>query len=199
MPIIKEYISKIPGTIYIEAFDGMKLNDLLEVIAEECGVELGKGSSYKKVQQLIKILKSKDVMLLIDEAEYLKKWDVTKFEYLRKVWDNTGTPIILCGTYILEEYLTRGSKKGTDNLAQLYRRKYEIKLEGIKEKEVREILSGYNVTKEASDLLSAIAIDVKHGGFGNFVEILELCLETAEGGQIDSDIVRDSKNYKMMY
>lgn len=194
--ILKEYVKRTPGAIYIEAVASMRLNDLFDLMAEACGVEL-RGSAFKKRQKLINVLQGKNVMFLIDEAEYLKKWDVSKFDELRKIWDNTGTPILLCGTYELESILTRGN--GKENLAQLYRRKYEIRLKGIKESEVREFLGWYNVTKEAADLLIAVAIDVKHGGLGNFIELLELSLEAAEGGQIDAGIVKDARNYKMLY
>ncbi len=195
--ILKEYVKRTPGAVYIEAVASMRLNDLFEIMAESCGTELGRGSPFKKRQKLINALQGKEIMFLIDEAEYLKKWDVSKFDELRKIWDNTGTPIILCGTYELEAILTRGN--GKENLAQLYRRKYEIRLKGIKESEVREFLGWYNVTKEAADLLVAVAIDVKHGGLGNFIELLELSLEAAEGGQIDAGIVKDARNYKMLY
>ncbi|SKC68546.1 AAA family ATPase [Maledivibacter halophilus] len=194
---VKEYVERTPGAVYIEAFSSMRMKDLLEIMAEECGIELKRGSNYKRIQQLIRALKNKKLMFIIDEAEYLKKWDVDKFEILRKIWDNTKVPIILCGTHELEDILTRGN--GKDNLAQLYRRKYMMKLIGIKEKEVRSLLKQYKVTKEAENLLVALAIDVKHGGLGNFIEILELCLESAEDGEITRDIVKDAKNYKLLY
>lgn len=194
---LKEYIKRTPGAVYIEAFSSMRMSDLLEAMAQACGTELPRGTSYKKLQHVIRSLKGKNLMFLIDEAEYLKKWDVSKFDDLRKIWDNTGTPILLCGTHELETILTRGN--GKDNLAQLYRRKYEIRLQGIKEKEVRMILQDYNMTKEAMDLLVAIAIDFRHGGMGNFVEVLELCLEACGAGLIDGNAVKDAKNYKMLF
>lgn len=194
---MKEYAKRTTGAVYIEAVASMRMNDLLEMMAESCGIELGRGTIFKKRQKLINSLQGRDVMFLIDEAEYLRKWDVSKFEELRKIWDNTGTPIILCGTFELESIITRGN--GKENLAQLYRRKYEIRLKGIRESEVREFLKCYNITKDAADLLVAVAIDVKHGGLGNFIELLELSLEAAEGGQIDAGIVKEARNYKMLY
>jgi len=195
--ILREYARRTSGAVYIEAVASMRMSDLFEMMAEGCGIELGRGTLFKKRQKLIKGLQGRDIMFLIDEAEYLRKWDVSKFEELRKIWDNTGTPIILCGTFELESIITRGN--GKENLAQLYRRKYEIRLKGIRESEVREFLKWYNVTKEAADLLVAVAIDVKHGGLGNFIEILELSLEAAEGGRIDVGIVKEARSYKMLY
>lgn len=194
---IKEYVKQTEEAIYIEAFSNMRLSDLLEIIADKAGVELCKGSGYRKTQHIIRVLAGKDLVLLIDEAEYLKKWDVEKFEVLRKIWDNTDISIILCGTHELEEIVTRGN--GKSNLAQLYRRKYMMKLKGISEKEVRLILKSYNVDKDAETLLAKIATDVRHGGMGNFVEILELSLETTKGDVITGSVVKDAMNYKMMY
>lgn len=196
--VIKEYTKAVPEAVYIEAFESMRLNDLLELIAEKLGIALKKGSSYKKTQQIIEEYDGRNIILIIDEAEYLKKWDVSKFDVLRKIWDNTGIPIIFCGTNILEEYLTHGGN-GRENLSQLYRRIYKMRLDGIKESEVREILKSYNVDSYAENLLIALAIDVKHGGMGNFVEVLESCLQQCGETQITADIVRNAKNYKMLY
>lgn len=195
---VKEYVDRTDGVVYLEAWSSMRMNDLLGILAEACGIKLNRGSSFTKAHQVIKALQNrKDLMFIIDEAEYLEKWDTEKFETLRKIWDNTQTPIIFSGTHKLKELLTRGS--GDENLSQLYRRKYQIELHGVKEKEIREILKKYNIDKQAEDLLVAIAIDVKHGGMGNFTEILELSLEAAEGGEITAEIVRNATNYKMLY
>ena len=37
------------------------------------------------------------------------------------------------------------------------------------------------------------------GGMGTFVEILDICLEAAEGGQITGDILASARKYKLMY
>lgn len=135
--------------------------------------------------------------ILVDEAEYLRKWDVDKLEYLRKIWDNTGTPVILAGTPVLETILKGAGPR--ENLAQLYRRKYELQLKGISAKGALTVLHQYYLTTDAAQILAEIAADVKHGGLGNMVEILDMCLETAAGGQITEAMVRDAKKYKLMY
>lgn len=196
--IIKEYAGSIENVVYIEAFQGMREKDLMEIIAENLGIALKRGSAYKVVKQIIDEYDGREIMFIIDESEYLKKWDVSKFDTLRKIWDNTKIPILFVGTDVLEDYLTHGGA-GKENLSQLYRRIYKIRLEGIKEKEVREILSQYNINKEAENLLVALAIDYKHGGMGNFTEILELCLQETKGEVITGSIVRNAKNYKMLY
>lgn len=196
--IVKQYSKNVEGIVYVEAFQGMREKDLLEIIAENLGITLKRGSAYKLVKQIIDEYDGREILFIIDESEYLKKWDVSKFDTLRKIWDNTSIPILLVGTEVLEDYLTHGGN-GKENLSQLYRRIYKMRLEGIKEKEVREILSQYNIDKEAENMLVALAIDYKHGGMGNFTEVLELCLQETNGEFIDGNIVRNAKNYKMLY
>ena len=74
-----------------------------------------------------------------------------------------------------------------------------MKLNGISQTEARTILREYNVSDDAADALATIAADVKHGGMGTFVEILDICLEAAEGGQITGDILASARKYKLMY
>lgn len=195
--VLRNFCMAQNGVLYVEAWPQMRMGDMLETIARGLGISV-KGNSYSKTQALIDALRGReDVMIAVDEAEYLAKWDVDKLEVLRKIWDNTGTPIILCGTEQLEVMLTRGPKR--ENLAQLYRRKVEIKLKGIGPAEARNMLRGYNVAADAADDLAAIAGDVKHGGMGTFAEILDLCLEAAEGGEITRAILASARKYKLMY
>lgn len=195
--ILREYMARSTGTRYIECWPTMRVNDLLSQIAGAAGITAS-GNSYQRTQQIIQALAGRDdITLIFDEAEYLRKWDVTKLELIRKIWDNTRVPVIMAGTPELEAILTRGS--GRENLAQLYRRKYEIRLSGIQPSEVKQILSEYDVSPEAAAELIKIAADVKHGGLGTFVEILDMCLDAAGEGQIDGAIVNGAKQYKLMY
>ena len=195
--ILKRFAAMTPGVCYLEAWPGMRMGDMLEAIAHAVGVSL-RGNNYRKAQELIAALEGRtDIALIIDEAEYLKKWDVDKFEVLRKIWDNTGTPVILAGTMELEAILTRGS--GKDNLAQLYRRKVEIKLSGVKESEARAILADYDITPDAAIALASHATDLRHGGMGCFVEILALCLKSVDGGPITMETVASARKYKLLF
>lgn len=195
--ILKQLAAQHPGSIYIEAMPSMRVRDLVAVIAQGAGITV-KGNVYSRMQDLLNGLRGRtDIAILIDEAEYLKKWDVDKFEYLRKIWDNTGTPVIMAGTPELETILTRGA--GKDNLAQLYRRKYELQLKGISTKTALTHLRHYHLTTDAAKMLAEIGADVRHGGLGNLVEILDLCLEAAAGGEISADMVKEAKRYKLMF
>ncbi|MDD3401420.1 MAG: ATP-binding protein [Eubacteriales bacterium] len=195
--LLKSLMVDMPSCIYIEATSNMRVTDLINTIARAIGVSVS-GNGYERYTQLLSSLQwRKELVILVDEAECLKKWDVEKYEYLRKIWDNTGTPIIITGTPELEKILTRGTGRG--NLAQLYRRKYELQLKGVSASEALAILRQYNCTTDASQMLSQLAGDTAHGGLGTMCETLDLCLKTAAGGQITADMVTAAKKYKMMY
>lgn len=195
--ILREYARQNPAAHYIECWSSMTMNDLLDLIADAAGMTL-KGRVYQKEKQLMDALNARtDIMLLLDESEYLKKWNVEKFDTLRKIWDNTGTPVVFCGTPELVNILTRGT--GKDNCAQLYRRILKIRLTGIAAKEAENLLRDYNIDPAAASELVRCATDHKHGGIGNMAEILQIALESAEGGQVDLQLVEDAKGYKLMY
>lgn len=197
--IIREFARVTPDARIIDCWPSMRLGDLLAEVAGAIGVTIS-GNNYSKTQQVVKGLKSRDdIMLIFDECENLRNsgGDVTKFETIRKIWDATGTPVIFVGTPELENILTRGG--GRANLAQLYRRKYEIKLQGIKADEVQKILADYNVEPEAAVILARLATDVKHGGMGNFVEVFRMALRAADGGRVTAKDVDDAKKFKLLY
>ncbi|MCL2671986.1 MAG: ATP-binding protein [Clostridiales bacterium] len=195
--ILKQIMRKYPNSLYIEAMPSMRVGDLIDSIARGAGVSV-RGNAYTRFKMLLAGLRNhSDFAILVDEAEYLKKWDVDKFEYLRKIWDNTGIPIILAGTAELATILTRGA--GKDNLAQLYRRKYELPLKGLSMGAAIQILRQYDCTTDARQMLSKIGADTAHGGLGTMCEILDMCLSTANGGTITGDTVRAAQKYKLMF
>lgn len=197
--IVGEFAKNRPSVRLIDCWPSMRLGDLLAEIASAIGIAIS-GNNYNKARQITKELAGRtDVMLVFDECENLRSsgGDVQKFDVIRKIWDTTKTPIVFCGTPELENILTRGG--GRANLAQLYRRKYEIKLTGIKADEVRAILSDYNIELNAVEVLVRLAVDVKHGGMGNFVEVLHMALNAANGGQISEGDVKSAKQFKLLY
>ena len=179
----------------------MRMSDLLNELALAAGIALPDTITvYQRTRRVLAALKERDdIVLVFDEAEQLRedKQGVKKYELIRKIWDNTGTPVVFAGTTGLRNLLTRGG--GRDNLAQLYRRKYEIEMLGITDKEVRSILRDYNVTADAAAELTRIATDTRHGGMGNFFELLGLCLDAADGARIDASTLTGAMRYKLMY
>ncbi len=196
--VIEEYSKRNVNVVVIEACSGMRENDLLDEMADSLGIVLENGSSHKKIGQIIKEYDKQEIMFVIDEAEYLKKWNIDKFEVLRKIWDKTRIPIVLVGTEKLKKHLVTGGN-GKDNLAQLYRRLIKFEFEGIKKKEVYDILDDFNIDKKSADILVDVAIDYAFGGMGNFVEILELCLEETNGEKITKEITENAMRYKMLF
>ena len=43
-----------------------------------------------------------------------------------------------------------------------------------------------------------LATDVRHGGLGNFVELLNICLNIAGDGEVSRDVLRNAMKYKLM-
>ena len=108
--VLRHFAQSHPGVLYIEAWPQMRVGDMLEAIARPLGLSL-RGNNYRKTQDLITYLSGRtDVLIAVDEAEYLAKWDVDKFEVLRKVWDNTGTPVI-CPPSAASRQMSRISTK----------------------------------------------------------------------------------------
>lgn len=193
--LLREFASRNTGVRIITCRPTMRMRDMLDTIADTLRVSTS-GSNDARVQQIQRELQQRtDDMLIFDEAHHLYSWDVKKFEILRQIWDETGLPTVLAGPPQLEELLTHGS--GRQNLSQLYRRKFEIRLNGIRANEAKQILREYNVEPEAVEMLAAIAADVKHGGRGIFTEVFELCLDAAQGGQITKKMLEDAIEFKM--
>ncbi|MDO5300104.1 MAG: ATP-binding protein [Clostridia bacterium] len=194
--IIRNFAKRVPGVHVIVCRSTMRMRDLLDTIADSLGIAAG-GSNDERVRRIQRELAGReDCMLIFDEADHLYNgWDVKKFELLRQLWDETTTPIVLAGPPRLEEILTHGS--GRSNLSQLYRRKYEIKLTGIKPDEARAILSQYDVEPHAAAELALIATDTRHGGMGNFIEIFGMALEAAAGGTVTPEILAGARCYKL--
>lgn len=194
--IVREFAKRVQGVHLIVCRSTMRMRDLLDTIADSLGIAAG-GSNDERVRRIQRELAAReDTMLIFDEADHLYNgWDVKKFELLRQLWDETSTPIVLVGPPRLEEILTHGS--GRSNLSQLYRRKYEIKLTGIKPDEVREILAQYDVEPHAAAELALIATDARHGGMGNFIEIFGMCLEAAAGETVTPEILAGARCYKL--
>lgn len=193
--VIREFAKKTPGAHIIVCRPTMRMRDMIDTIADSLGIAVS-GSNDDRVRRIQRELNRRpgDV-LIFDEADHLYVWDVKKFEVIRQIWDETGVPTVLVGPQRLEDLLTRGG--GRQNLSQLYRRKFEIKMQGVGADEIREILNDYNVEPAVVRELIAIATDVRHGGMGNFVEIFGLCLDTAKGGMVTKEILNGAKCYKL--
>jgi hypothetical protein len=187
--IAKRLVEILPRAIYIEAWQSMKMGDMLEEIGSKLGLML-KGSLTKKTRDIMAALTGSNVTLIVDEAEYLKKWNIEKLDVLRKIHDNTGIALILIGTPAFRNVLNKS------DATQLSRRMFVLDLRGCTKAEVRRELNAYNIEPEAADVLAAIASDTDHGGMGSYALMMELCLDAAVGGRITMAMLQEARQYK---
>lgn len=181
---------KLPRAIRIEAWLSMRLGDLLDEIATGLGIEL-RGTLNSKTQKLIRALKQQpDTVILVDEAEYLKKWNVEKLDVLRKIHDASGVTVLLFGTPAIANVLNRR------DTTQLSRRMFQYTFGGAQKSEIRQALQPYNMAPEVADKLAAMAADTAHGGMGTYTKMLELCLYATQGERITDATLAEAAMYK---
>ena len=197
--VLREYVRQRDNTYYVNCWPYMGTHDLLESIAEAMGFALKPGSVMRATKQLLGELNNRPgAMVIYDEAENLRGDNVKKLDTLLKLCDETPTTALLAGTLVLKDALTKGGTSAL-NMAQITRRNCLIEMKGVQESEVREMLREYDLSDGARTGLIQIATDVMHGGLGNFVELLNICLDVAQGGQITDAIFRGAKKYKLLY
>lgn len=194
--VLKEYAKLNPNARYVKCWALMRMGDLLTMIGRAAGIHLT-GSLFSRQQKLIEELRGSSLMLLLDEAEFLRSMNVKKLEVLREIWDEIGIPIVFCGTNELEHVLTRGT--GRENCAQLYRRGWQNRTCGLGEQEAARIFGSYRLTTDATQNLAKMATDHAHGGMGNAFEVLKIALEAAEGSEIDARMIRDAAQCKVLF
>ena len=196
---LREYTRQRENTYYINCWPYMGTRDLLEAVAEAMGITLKAGSVMKCARQLMAELERRPgAMLIYDEAENLRGENAKKLDTLRKLCDDTPSSALFAGTPVLEAALTRGGN-GPLNMAQITRRQWAIPMKGVSAEEVKEMLREYDVSEGARKGLIEIATDTKHGGMGNFVELLNICLNVTGGGAITDSIFRDARRCKLLY
>lgn len=177
------------GVVRLEAWPMMRLGDLLNDIADGLGIRLS-GSQVSRVRQIERTMRGRDITLVIDEAEMLRKWDNDKLEVLRKIWDHTGITLLLVGTPLLVSIVSRM------NTTQLSRRMFAYQLEGATAKEMKQAMLAYDIEPEAAEELARIAADTNRGGMGTWAMMMKLCLQHAGEGAVTLELVREAKQYK---
>lgn len=196
--VLREYVHQRENTYYVNCWPYMGTHDLLDSIAEAMDIALKPGSVMRATRQLLAELNDRPgAMVIYDEAENLRGDNVKKLDTLRKLRDETPTTALLAGTLVLKDALTKGGTSAL-NMTQITRRNCLIEMKGVQEGEVKEMLKEYDVSEGAKQGLIRIATDVMHGGLGNFVELLNICLDVAQGGRITDEIFRGAKKYKLL-
>lgn len=111
---LKEYARLNPESVLIEVTPNITVKSFLYDVAQAIGAETG-NTIDATAKSIVKCLKLRDTVLLIDEAENLR---IDALEHIRRIWDFSKTPVILGGTETLLQNLL-GTKR---EMAQLYRR-----------------------------------------------------------------------------
>lgn len=176
--------------IVVEAWTSMRMSDLLRKIAAGLGIGIRGTLEEKKDQILEELTRHPDTILIVDESEYLKKWNVEKIDILRKLQDNARFTLLMFGTNLFRSVISNAS------LPQLQSRITCFEFPQTNPKEVREALNGYNIEPEAAAKLAALAGNANHGGMRTFSRVLELCLYGAAGGRITMEILEEAIRHK---
>ena len=115
-------------------------------------------------------------ILLFDECEYLHRGNVSKIDVLRQIYDESHTPMVLCGTYHLQALL---SGANDHNQPQIFRRLFKAEFKLVTKEEFTiyldelEPLLLIRFTPEVRSELFALCTDIENGGLGIFIHLLE--------------------------
>ena len=92
---LKKYRDENPGSvIYIEVDPGFNKNILMMEIARELGLDI-KGNLYTLTSRIIQALRGRDMLVIVDEADYLSD---NALELLRRIiHDKAETGVIVSG------------------------------------------------------------------------------------------------------
>lgn len=107
--MIAELSKKHPNLIVLQGSSLMTKTSLFNELAEFLNVN-SNSTNYKKMKDIVKNLRNRDVAIVVDEAEYLP---LNSLDLLRIIFDQTHKPLILVGTTILknlEEFYLKDKK-----------------------------------------------------------------------------------------
>ena len=125
---MEEFSIKHPDVVLVETTKGTNAKILLEIIADEIGVEIGRNLD-RSIRLLAKALKDKQKSaIILDEAENLPH---NAIEAARRIYDfNKNIALILVGTYELENNL-KYNKSGKNTKQQSSRVKRTYRCKGL--------------------------------------------------------------------
>jgi len=178
--LLHDYLLVNPEASYVFCSPNMTMKGMLVEIGSAIGISV-RGDAYTCQKQIVQALKvDPKHCILLDECEHLHHGNIRKLDTIRQIYDETGVPFVLCGTYLLKEVIVGiGAYR---EQPQLLRRLLRAEFMGIAQHEVfvyldnLETLFAISFSKEAKDELFLYCNDRDNGGLGNFVEQLELIL-----------------------
>lgn len=86
---------ELTNAAYVQCYDGMPTKRLLLELSEQLNFDLPKSTVDDMFHRLKNELLQRDVVIFVDESEYL---NYSSIEKLRRLWDMTNTPVIMIGT-----------------------------------------------------------------------------------------------------
>lgn len=186
---LEEYVKRKGGAIYFMAGAGMTNRDFIERLAEAIGAQ-STGSPYDIIDSIINNLLEDPRAIIIDEAENAIKSSVTKIEWVRRIQDKAKMPLILAGTYLLEERLRKGPSRKENLSVFTSRIDFKTRLSLVEEDEVRNMLKDFDINEGGIKEIVSRVTDRNRNGLRTMTKILKRAVKLADGGVITTEIVK---------
>lgn len=184
---IKRFIAHRPEAIFIKANNLMKIKDFLELLCKELNIKVA-STGMAMFTSVVSTLSRTNKFIVIDEAEWLK--DKT-LDMVRNIWEESNTPIILCGTLHLKQNL-KGSRNELDYVDSRITGRYT--LENLSDDDIQNLCKHFHVDKDGAKQVKTLA-------GGNFRITMSLLRETAklvQAGGVEKITSEDIKEASKM-
>ena len=155
------------------------MKSMLLAIADAINTDVKGDNDRIQTQITAALQEDPNHCIIFDECEYLHRGNVSKIDVLRQIYDQTGVPFVLCGTYKLKNLLV-GNDKDEHDQPQIFRRLLKSEFNTIKKEEILsyldrlEKLYAVSFSQEARTQLFSLCRDRGNGGLGIFIALLEL-------------------------
>ena len=178
--ILTQFAEKNPNYVFlIKDFDSLSPAQMLIKMGEAINVPLKmRKGEIDVLKEKLKNIKGR--MFLFDEVT---AGSITKLEMLRKIWDETRTPIVLCGTPRLHHGIYDSDK--FDLYCSLISRMDEHELHGMRRQDAGEYIQmvaekeNLKFTYPAQQALITTALNINIGGINAFTTVIGRCITLA--------------------
>lgn len=220
--LLNDIEREYPSAHYILCAPTMTMKNLLVQIANCINTHV-KGDTYTVQKQLTEaLINDPNHILLFDECEYLHRGNVNKIDVLRQIYDESNIPMVMCGTYQLQNVL---SGANDHNQPQIFRRLFKAEFKSTTKDEFTKYIDQLEellllrFTADVRNELFALCTDMENGGLGIFIYLLEnmllfvrpeweeICIAHKNGTEtdtshltpavIDRDLLRQSSRFQM--
>ena len=181
--ILNQFVDRYPNYIFL-------INDFDSLSPAQMLVEMGNRINFPLKQRTseIEILKKQihslqGIMYMFDEVSVNHPSAFTKLEILRKLHDESGVPIVLCGTPLLHRKIYAGNKR--EYYSSLISRMDEHEMHGMRRKDAGMYLEmvaareAVSFSYPAAQALINTALNTGIGGINAFTTIIGRCITLA--------------------